>query len=183
MSRKVSFIIAFIVLALIQLYVPAQMVWEHESVLKEGKAFNFRTAPIDPNDPFRGKYVQLSYNNGLIPVEGNEWEAGAKVFVLIEEDSAGFARVRRVSKTRPTDYSYYFESNINFINQDNEVSIDYPFDRFYMEESQAPQAEEVYEESVRDFNQVAYASVTIKDGVAVLTDVFINDQSLRDLVD
>ncbi len=62
------------------------------------------------------------------------------------------------------------------------VFIQYPFDRFYMEESKAPQAEITYNESLRDTNQVTYAVVLVKKGEAVVKDVMIDDRSIVDIV-
>jgi hypothetical protein len=57
-----------------------------------------------------------------------------------------------------------------------------PFDRFYLEESKASEAERVYWQAQRDTAQVAYGLVTIGKGRAVLTDVMINDRSVVDII-
>ncbi|HUR30287.1 MAG TPA: GDYXXLXY domain-containing protein, partial [Saprospiraceae bacterium] len=59
---KIILPIAFAIMVLVQLYVPASMIMESEKVLKEGKEFKFKTAPVDPTDPFRGKYVELNFD-------------------------------------------------------------------------------------------------------------------------
>ena len=45
----------FILVALVQLFVPAKMILDREDILDMGKEYKFKTEPIDPNDPFRGK--------------------------------------------------------------------------------------------------------------------------------
>ena len=62
------------------------------------------------------------------------------------------------------------------------LAIDYPFDRYYMEESKAYDAELTYRKSQLDTSQIAYALVSIKDGEAVLKDVLINGVSIREIV-
>ncbi|HMB62545.1 MAG TPA: hypothetical protein VKN36_05700, partial [Eudoraea sp.] len=59
---------------------------------------------------------------------------------------------------------------------------DYPFDRFYMEESKANEAELTYRQSQRDTSKITYALVRIKNGEAVLKDVMIDGISIRELV-
>ncbi len=78
----------------------------------------------------------------------------------------------------------FVKAKVSFVSDDGsqQLTVDFPFDRYYMEESKAVEAEQVYRESLPDTNQVAYALVKIKDGEAVLKDVLINDVSIRDIV-
>ena len=61
MKSRTLILTSFIAVALIQLLVPAKMIWDQEEVMRDGKVFRFKTEPIDPNDPFRGKYITLSF--------------------------------------------------------------------------------------------------------------------------
>ena len=64
----------FVLVALMQLFVPANMIWSREKVLNEGKIYKFKTAPIDPNDPFRGKYISLNFEQNAIEVNNaDDW--------------------------------------------------------------------------------------------------------------
>lgn len=67
-------------------------------------------------------------------------------------------------------------------NGTNRLTIDYPFDRFYMEESKARDAEMAYRESQLDTTQTTYALVKIKAGEAVLKEVMINGIPIREIV-
>ena len=49
--------ILFIIVVCAQLFVPSQMIFQQEDVLKTGTAFKFKTQPVDPSDPFKGKYI------------------------------------------------------------------------------------------------------------------------------
>ena len=40
----------FVLLALVQLYVPARMILQQEAILRTGRTYQFKTAPIDPSD-------------------------------------------------------------------------------------------------------------------------------------
>lgn len=52
----------FALLCVAQWAVPLAMVQRAERTLSEGTAYRFRTAPVDPADPFRGRYVTLDFD-------------------------------------------------------------------------------------------------------------------------
>lgn len=184
LNKKVLFI-GFLLIAIVQLYVPAKMIYDQEVVLLNGNEYKFKAAPIDPNDPFRGKYITLRFDATTFPVQNiNEWAINDEVFVQIQNDTAGFAQIKTVSKKRPVNDPDYIKAKIAFLMEDGKVNmrIEYPFDRFYMEESKAQAAEDMYRESIIDSTQVAYALVNIRNGEAVIRDVLINGTSVSDLV-
>ena len=184
MNQKIT-IAAFILMVLAQLYVPASMIFRDELVIREGTAFKFKTAPIDPNDPFRGKYVSLFFNENAVEVEeATDWAMGELIFATITTDSAGYAIIGSVSKTEPKGPEAYIKATVEYSATDSihRVYVRYPFDRFYMEEFKAPAAETVYTEATRDSNQVAHALVMIRKGDAVVTDIFIDDVSIKEVI-
>lgn len=173
---------AFLIMVLVQLYVPAKMIFNKENVVTTGKEFRFKTAPVDPTDPFRGKYIVLSFEENAIQVtNADDWNQGDPIFVSLTTDEKGYARILSVSKEEPMNEEDYVKANIGFIMSDSlsNVNILYPFDRFYMEETKAYNAEQAYNESTRDTSQVTYALVKVKKGDAVVTDVMINGIPIR----
>ncbi|MEK6154157.1 GDYXXLXY domain-containing protein [Flavobacteriaceae bacterium 3-367] len=184
MNSKQILLSVFILVAIVQLYVPAKMIWDREDVLSTGTAYKFRTAPIDPTDPFRGKYIVLRYEDNSISVKnGQEWTDGEPIYVLFKTDKEGFAQIKSVSREQPDQDHAYLLTTVDYIaNINTELVIDYPFDRYYMEESKAYEAEQTYRESQVDSTQVAYALVNIKEGDAVLRDVLIDGVPIREIV-
>ncbi len=176
----------FLALAFVQLYVPAKMIFDKEDVINSGTEYKFKTAPIDPNDPFRGKYLTLSFRENSIDVSLEEnWLGGETVFVLLASDEGGFAKIQSISKQRPLLQSDFIVAKVRYVSNNQtskQVTIDYPFDRYYMEESKAYAAEKMYREAVRDRNSTAYALVSIKDGDAVLKDLLVDGISLKEMV-
>lgn len=167
----------FVALAITQLFVPVQMIFEQEEVLNTGKAYKFRTAPVDPSDPYRGKYITLEYDINSIISKDSIWERKQTIYVYIKEDSLGFAELVKVSKVPLAIENDYVIAKVNWYdNYAKEVNFQLPFNRFYMEESKAKPAELAFRNAQRDSlpNNV-YALVFIKEGDAVLKDVFIND--------
>ena len=62
-------IVIFIVVAMVQFSVPASVVWKRERTLKHGRVWKFRTAPVDPIDAIRGRYVRLRFAAEEVPAE------------------------------------------------------------------------------------------------------------------
>ena len=182
MNKKIV-LPAFVLMVIAQLYIPAKIVMDSQNVLADGNEFMFKTAPIDPSDPFRGKYIVLSFEENALQVANAEnWNQGDPIFVSLTTNENGFAKISSITKEEPSDTEDYVKATIQFIVPDSQsiVSVQYPFDRFYMEESKAYNAELAYNESVRDTNQITYALVSVKNGNAVVKDVLINGVPVRE---
>ena len=185
MKNKNILISLFLLIALAQLFVPAQMIYKQEKLLNTGKNIKFECEPIDPNDPFRGKYIVLNFKESEIKVKDSlNWSNNETVFAKIATSKEGFARITSISKTEPKDHSIYLKLKIaytsNFDNQ-NRIILDFPFDRFYINEYKAKNAEKTYNASTADSTKTTYATVVIKNGEAALKDVFIDTISIREL--
>ena len=112
MNRKII-LPAFVIMSLVQLYIPAKMIFDAEYVLEDGKEFLFRTAPIDPTDPFRGKYIVLTFEEASAQVDPKEeWFQGAPLFVNLTTDEEGFAKIQSVAKEEPVDTEDYIKATI-----------------------------------------------------------------------
>lgn len=190
MENKNLIIGIFMIMCAIQLFAPIKMIIDKEKVLNSGIPYKFRTAPIDPSDPFRGKYIILSFDENKFNVNGDAyWASGENIYVLITNDSLGFAKIAAVSKERPIQGIDYIKATVSYASTYDsiqELTIAYPFDRFYMEESKAYDAERVYwESSIRrdTTSRVAYALVSIKDGESAIKNVFIDDVPIKEIVE
>lgn len=181
MQNRWLIISLFVIVALVQLYVPFKMISDREDTLEFGKEFRFETQPIDPNDPLRGKYIVLYYKNDTYEVEnGQDWDYNQAVWVALEEDERGFAKIKNILTERPEDTQDYVKASIGY-NNGNVLNIDYPFNRFYMDEFKAPDAEKAYRESRADSTSTAYSVVKVRDGEAVLLDVMIDGVSIKEI--
>lgn len=186
MNNKKVYTSAFVLIALIQLYIPAKMILDQEDILTTGIIYKFKTAPIDPTDPFRGKYITLNYDNNTIEIENDSiWKRNQQVFVLIRNDKNGFACIDTVLAEDPQNNRDYFKAKIRFIrrNEPKKLTLAFPFDRYYMEETKAYEAEIAYRETHVDSSQNTYALVAIKNGESVLKDVLINNVPIKEFVE
>ena len=177
-------IILFIVVAVAQLAVPAQMIIGQEHIIKNGTAYKFKTQPVDPADPFKGKYIYLNYEMNSFATTDKDWTRQQDIYVSIANDSLGFAKLFNVSKTKPKQGDFV-QAKVDWYNTyDKKVTFTFPFDEFYMNESKAYDAEIAHIEAQNDsIPNNTYALVYVKDGEAVLDNVFINDIPVAEYVE
>lgn len=178
-------------LALAQLLVPAAMILKHERILRQGELFRFKTAPLDPADPFQGRYVLLNFDSDSIRIASTNAPAPGRkerVYVVLGTDAEGFCELKEWSRTRPESGAFLKTTSYGIGNERNPVTekwdvpairFDLPFDRFYMDEEKAPRAEALAREETRATN--CWAAVRVYKGAALIEDVFIGDISLRTL--
>lgn len=187
MSARRLRLAVLLVVGAVQLSVPIGMIVARERVLAEGAVWRFRTAPVDPADPFRGRYVALSFDQSTAPVpEGLTVEHGEQVIVPLSEGPDGFARLGPVRRESP-EKGEYLRLRVHWIGRTEEgerpvAHVQLPFDRLYLEEGVAPRAEEVYRELTGGEEALdAWAVVRVLGGRAVLEDVVVEGRSLREL--
>ncbi|WP_394759809.1 GDYXXLXY domain-containing protein [Flavobacterium sp.] len=185
MKNKKTILIIFLLVVIVQLFVPFQMIWKQEDTLNTGKIVKFQCEPIDPNDPFRGKYITLSFKEREITVQNSkDWNSNETIFAKIITSKEGFAKIKSISKTEPTDDSTYIKLKIDYVsnyNNENKIFLNLPFNRFYMNENKAENAEQVYAETIIDTTKIAYAEIAVKKGNTVIKDVLVDGVSVKNL--
>jgi uncharacterized membrane-anchored protein len=173
----------FIALALAQLAAPIFQIWKYEDVLDTGQPYKFRTAPVDPYDAFRGKYVALNYAGTVATIRKEERTSPyGSGYVSLRRDDKGFAQFGDLTANPPTSGDYL---RVQYYSAGSHAEFRLPFDRFFMEECKALQAEQAYwcygnrrgEASVE-----AYAMVRVKGGRGVIEDLFIKDTPIREFI-
>jgi uncharacterized membrane-anchored protein len=180
--RKKFAIPAFAAIILLQLFVPAKMIIDREEVLENGRGWKFKTEPVDPSDPFRGEYVQLRFSADTIVSKDKEWKSGEIIYVKLSQDKDGFAMISGISEN-PMDGIDFVRARVTYQgDRDNVLHIRYPFERFYMEESEAGRAERNYQITAADTGHVTYALVQVYKGSTVLKDLFIDSLSISGYV-
>jgi uncharacterized membrane-anchored protein len=186
MKYKLLYIIPFLLIILAQWLVPMQMINEQEDVLQTGKIYKFKTAPVDPYDAFRGKYINLNFANNRIQVKSTKgFDYNIPVYLTFK-DSSGYAIVNSISKTEPKNTTEYIKAKVSYIDYlgtKNFVVLDFPFNRYYMNEFKAPKAEESYSKVSRDIKKNVYAIVAIKNGIGIVKEVIIDDVSIKKYVE
>ena len=171
----------FILVALAQLSVPALMAWGRIQTLAHGRVWKFKTAPVDPEDIVRGRYVALRFAAATILSHDEAYQkfaAGTKVYFVLKEDADGFAKIERISE-KPLSGDNVIIGEISYF-LDEEEGVIFPFNRFWVTEKDAPAAEKAYRENSRRGKENAYVTVRVRDGDAALEQLYIDNQPLRD---
>ena len=176
-------LLVLVPLALIQLAVPGWMIYRQEEILQQGREFKFKTAPVDPYDAFRGRYVELSFDAEKTSIKAKPFDDYRRGWVQFEVDEHGFARVKRLSKT-PLEGNDVVAMTSWWVgtNADNTIQLSFPFDHYYMDENSASKAETAYRDNSRREHQNAYATVRILNGRAAIEELYIDDKPIRDFL-
>lgn len=181
MNERKALFSFFAVLSLFQLAVPVWLIANREITLRDGKSFRFRTAPVDPYDVFRGRFVALQVSPNSAPLSNSQqFAVNKKVFAQLGEDNDGFAKIIAISANRPAG-SDYVACRVNSFT-DSLVYLQFPFERYYMDEHAAPAAEAAYREHSREEVGDVYLTVRVKDGDAVLEELYIEGMPIREFL-
>jgi uncharacterized membrane-anchored protein len=171
----------FLGLVVIQLAVPGWMIGKRELTLHRGEQFRFRTAPVDPYDPFRGRYVALAVDAATFRGAREEGLLERqRVSARLIEDEEGFARFAELSAGPATDGSHLWVKIRR--TREDEFTLDLPFDRYYLDERLAPEAEKAYREHAVGDKRAAYITVRVWRGNAVLEELFIEDLPVLEFI-
>ena len=180
MTRRWLVPAAFAALCLVQAAVPVSMIARYERTLHGGMAFRVRAAPVDPVDPFRGRSVV--FRLAFEPVSLETSFAGP-VWVELEEGADGFAKVGKVSKTRPAGGHYVQAQAIPLEWGAGAVRtrLQLPHDRYYMDESKAPRAEALTRAQNRPGQpRSTWVTLRVRDGVAAVERLWIDGLTVEE---
>ncbi len=182
-------ILLFALLALVQLAVPAKMIFDSESVIENGTTYLFKLKPIDPNDPFRGKFMTLQFDADQFAVDSCEVFGRTNAFIYLKNDAEGFAAIEAISYKHNRKDLDYIKSSVYCdsygpVNQQKKPSIqvNYPFNRYYMNENDIKLAERKVRELSRDSTKTIYGEVMVQTGRARLLGLKSNGVDIVELI-
>lgn len=180
MNKTVISLIAFAILAVVQLAIPGSMIFRSETTLSSGELYMIRTRPVDPYDIFRGRYVALTldgFDYSDIPEKQRSMlVAGSNFYARLAVDSEGFAHIKSISMKPPKgDYlTMKYSLDEDVVN---------PFDRFYLQQDTAPEIERLFREAGWDAQKNSYLTVKIKEGTGVIENLFIDGTPVDEIVE
>jgi uncharacterized membrane-anchored protein len=178
MKNKI-FVVILTIVSIAQLYIPATIIFKSEAILKKGSKYLFKTAPIDPTDAFRGKYVQLAFEADSLIVE--DWRKNNYnriQYLNIVKDDLGYVKLTGLAEKIPSAGDY-IKVKIRYI-ANSVAYFNYPFDRFYLEEGMAEKAEELYRKDNISGKQDSYAVVRVQSGSALIEDLWIGGKPIKE---
>jgi uncharacterized membrane-anchored protein len=172
----------------------------YESTLASGALYRIPTAAIDPADAFRGRYVAVQpsisipepVDPGARRIVEDAVDGERPMYVQLAPDGDGLARVARIMDAPTDDGNYLQVDRVWPVWGDRQggdrpriqgYTLTFSFDRYYMNESLAPAAEQRYVEAAR--RQPAprtWLTVKVKDGVGVIEGLFVDGVPIEDAV-
>ncbi len=191
--------------AVLQLGAVGLMIHGREKVLAEGVEMKFVVAPVDPADPFRGRYVRLRFAGAEFKTQEKlPFAEGQPIHALLEADAQGYASVKALAAEPPAGGTPYVEIRRWWGGPDYRTNpetkksekcgwrygLTFPFDRYYMNEKAAPEAERLYREAQRasrsadpdEMTRDNYLVVRILNGEVVPVELYLNGKTVESQV-
>lgn len=182
--------LVFAVASLAQWLVPLVGVWQHERIIARGVAVRFECGAPDPYDPFRGRFlaVRPAETMVLAPEGIGQSADGANrilvpVWATLVADEHGLSHIKSLS-LEPVSGPTVIRLGACLSGETNGakmVSINWPLDRFYLNERLAPDADRLVAERLGR-GKPPVAEIRLLDGQAVLTDILLDGVSIRETV-
>lgn len=173
-------LIIFGIAVLAQWAAPLSQIWTHEKVLTQGTLIKLKCTAPDPYDPLRGRYLAVRPNQREAPVPaGMELKQDTQVYAVLTTGADGFATITSLSLTPPASGDYVRVKSRYVFNE--KALIDWPFDRFYVNEKLAPEADKWFAENIRSVQGIT-AEVRVFNGRAVLEDLSLDGKPFREIL-
>jgi uncharacterized membrane-anchored protein len=171
----------FGVLCLLQLGAAASGIARHERTLTQGAGVLLAVAPVDPADPFRGRYVALAFDleRDNHPLRGRPPRSDEPAYVVLKVDPEHVATVDYVTAERPSA-GLWLKAQSSWQETVATIHVSLPFKRYYMNEALAPAAEAAYREAIQEGSgKKNYARVRLLDGRAVIEAILLDGKPIE----
>ncbi len=180
MNRRIIWIL-FVIGCLLQWAAPLMQISGYEKVLADGTLVSFRCQAPDPYDMLRGRFlaVRAMPDTFDLPKE-TLLKGGETVYAVIGTGADGTATIQSLAAEPPAS-GVYVKVKCGYISGQS-ARIEWPFDRFYLNEKIAPKADEWYRNNVRTPDAVQ-AEVRVLNGKAVLVDLKLEGRSFRRILE
>jgi uncharacterized membrane-anchored protein len=169
---------------LAQLGLVVTSIADYEVTLAKGEPLRFALAPVDPADPFRGRYVALRFEleQLALPIPpGARW--GGHAYLVLGTGEDGFAEARALQAAPPPDGPYlrvevfgHYAPSASGGSPHEITRVGLPFDRYYTEESKAARIERLY--AARPDPARTYAVVRVRGGRGVIESLVVDGEAL-----
>ena len=180
--RPATFI--FFIAVGVQWLVPLAGVWQQEQVLTRGRVVRIRCAAPDPYDPLRGRFLAVQLEPTEFPRPAGMPEGKTTTaWATLKTDDQGLSTIASLSLEPVLD-----ETVIKLVAQfprwqsgKENVRLEWPVDRFYVNEGIAAQADRRMATLFRDGKQPV-AVLRVLEGRAVLEDLLLDGVSVRQIM-
>jgi len=178
---------AFAAAVIAQWAVPLAGVRAHERTLAEGVPVRLRCAAPDPYDLLRGRFLAVRLQPDRVPrmesAEGVNIQRGQPLYLLIEEGEDGVHQVTDAVLEKPADGTLFIAARAGWggWSGSQNIGIEWPVDRFYLNEKLAPEADQWYAGTVRAEDGVI-AELRVRGGRVVIEDLTYQGTPFREIL-
>lgn len=174
--KKILKPLAFVLVALAQLAIPAYTLYNVSNIRREAALINLECRPVDPYNFMQGRYVILGFvedrksvssldslknytNSQLKKLKGKE------VYCIIEESRwADRYYIDDIMERKPLGHALFIKAKVKHVIVDNgsgrELRLKFSFDRYFLQEEYAPLAEKILRERGLKGN-LAYLAISV----------------------
>lgn len=170
----------FLIAVAAQWAVPLVGVWQHERILVRGTVVRIRCTAPDPYDPLRGRFLAVAAEQTKFskPVEMPVGRS-VSVWATLTADAEGLSTIESLSLTPVSGPTVIkLVARVPDWNREQEtVTLEWPFDRFYLNERLAVDADRRLAE-VFSAGKRPVAVLRLLNGQAVLADLLLDGVSV-----
>lgn len=171
----------FVVVSLAQWAAPLWRIHTYEQILAHGMLIKLKCSAPDPYDPLRGRYLAIRPEQQQIKVPENlRLQEGMSFYAGFSTGDDGLTTLSGVSFT-PPEKGESIRLRTRYYVHGSNIWIDWPFERFYLNEKLAPEADLWLAENIRSAKGVI-AEVRVLNGKAVLADLSLDGKSFREIL-
>ena len=181
------------IVCILQLAATGSSIVRYESTLRTGTLYRIPTAAVDPADVFRGRYVAVRPTITMpepIPRETQDVldriQLGEQGYVVLGTGANGLARAEAVRLDPPPHGDYLkiasawpqmredrSQPNLPYVRIG--YNLMFSFDRYYMNDVLAPQAQQRVTDAARgNVENRAWLAVKVKNGAGVIEGLFLD---------
>lgn len=169
--------------------VPLVSIRLHEEVIEKGARIRIAVTAPDPYDPLRGRYLLLQPVEFEVALDSamNQPAGGRKVWGQLKMGSDGLHHLEKITEQRP-NHGDYVQLTLRperlrgraTEGRSSKTKVEWPFDRFFVNEKVAPKADAWLRENSRG-NKWVVAEARVLNGEVVLTDLELDGISFREV--
>lgn len=179
--KTLPFII-FGIAALAQWAAPLAQIWTHEQTLAKGTLIKLKCRAPDPYDPLRGRFLAVRPEQEQVKISQEvKFTRGQIAYATLYEETDGTHRISSLTPTAPAEGTFVKLKVTYSTPAGEEAWIEWPFERFYINEQLAPEADEWFAENIRGTKGII-AEVRVLNGRAVLADLTLDGRPFREIL-
>lgn len=190
MKSKKLILAAFILVAMIQLFVPIRMISTQAGFAENGTEFKFKTKNrFNPDyngigSDISGKFIRLNFTEDHINITNQkDWKELQNAYVEFSTDSNGFAKILSVKNDKPANSSNWVRAGVRVNWKDStKLQLFYPFNNYYIQDTNNKNIEPILKTGLCDTLKTNFLKIKIKENQFVSGDLMIDGVSFKDLI-